>query len=103
MSRLYSAIFYDNFADEMSRANAAYDASADQIDFEIGARVVFKGLKGRADLNGLDGTVSSYETSTKRFAIQIVVRKTMITVKCENLEVKDEAEDPTALCRTIIA
>jgi hypothetical protein len=54
-------------------------------------------------INGLDGTVSSYEPSTKRFAIQIAVSKTMIAVKRENLEVKDEAEDPTALCRTIIA
>ena len=38
---------------------------------EIVAEVVFKGLMGRADLNGLDGTVVSYQPSTKRFKLRV--------------------------------
>jgi len=40
------------------------------VALKIVAKVVFKGLMGRADLNGLDGTVVSSQPSTKRFKLR---------------------------------
>jgi hypothetical protein len=70
---------------------------------EIGADVVFKGLKSRADLNGLKGTVVSYQPSTKRFGVRVPCLETSLAVKRENLEVKDEAEDHVAMGPNIFA
>jgi hypothetical protein len=64
---------------------------------EIGADVVFKGLQSRADLNGLKGTVVSYQPSTKRFGVRVPKLETSLAVKRENLEVQDEAADPVAM------
>ena len=57
---------------------------------EIVAEVVFKGLMGRADLNGLDGTVVSYQPSTKRFKLRVASIDSLLAVKQENIELKDE-------------
>jgi serine/threonine protein kinase len=73
------------------------------VALEIGAEVVFKGLMGRADLNGLDGTVVSYQPSTKRFGVRVASIDSIIAVKQENLELKDEvAQAPSSERRTLV-
>ena len=78
------------FADLISRercSEADYDRATDLIAsgakseadiiaewtplaLELGAEVTFKDLKGRADLNGLSGTVVSFVRATGRFGVK---------------------------------
>ena len=73
------------------------ESVASMITLEVGAEVVFKGLMGRTDLNGLDGIVVSYQPSTKRFAVRVASVDSLLAVKQEHLELKDEvAQAPIA-------
>ena len=54
-------------------------------------------VQQRADLNGLDGIVVSYQPSTKRFAVRVASVDSLLAVKQEHLELKDEvAQAPIA-------
>ena len=68
------------------------ESVGNMVALEIGSEVVLKGLMGRADLNGLDGTVVSFHPSTKRYTVRIAISESWdwLAVKRENLELKDE-------------
>ena len=67
------------------------------LALKIGAEVTLTGLKGRADLNGLSGTVVSFARATGRFGIRLESNET-IAVKAANIETENEAaSNPASL------
>ena len=103
------------FADLISRercSEADYDRATDLIAsgakseadiiaewtplaLELGAEVTFKDLKGRADLNGLSGTVVSFVRATGRFGVKAAGGEA-VAVKRANLE-ETEGGDPACV------
>ncbi len=108
----------DLFADLVARGRASehdYDVATDSIadgsksEADIfsewkmlalseGDAVMIKGLKGRADLNGLDGHVVSYSTDTKRFGVKLVANGETVAVKHLNLDgISGGAAEPASV------
>ena len=108
------------FADLISRercSEADYDRATDLIAsgakseadiiaewtplaLELGAEVTFKDLKGRADLNGLSGTVVSFVRATGRFGVKAAGGEA-VAVKRANLEETEGGEPACVLAGKI--
>jgi len=105
------------FADLLSRercSEADYDRATDLLAsgakseadliaewtllaLEIGTEVTFKDLKGRADLNGLSGTVVSFVRATGRFGVKLATGGETVAVKRANLEETECGESPACV------
>ena len=91
---------YDRATDLLaSGAKSEADLIAEwtPLALEIGAEVTFKGLQGRADLNGLSGTVVSFVRATGRFGVKLATGGETVAVKRANLEETERSESPACV------
>ena len=91
---------YDRATDLLaSGAKSEADLIAEwtPLALEIGTEVTFKDLKGRADLNGLSGTVVSFVRATGRFGVKLATGGETVAVQRANLEETECGESPACV------
>ena len=80
---------YDRATDDLATGattEASLVAQWSPYALDVGCRVCLRGLEGRADLNGMSGTITGYTLASKRYSVRLDASSKAIAVRANNVE-----------------